>query len=855
MIFAAKEGTVGSRRLPAGPAALALVALLLQAGCATTRGGDDPLKHTKKLVAEGHSTLYNNGAFEVPNTSIKLIPPAPDALTLVSELAGVRSRQSFELSIRRAADSVTIVADGTRRTYELAKDIRSIGNDAADAIDRSMTENGKVIVYKSTDLGRSIVGRSWDTSVELMRSNAGLSVIQGSRRGGEQVIEGGVTSGDSITKGGVASGDRISDGSIASGKKIIKGGVASGEAIIEGSAAAGDRLREGAAGDRIIKGGIASGDRLVESDAGDGLVKESREAKRKIISGSAETGAAIISGGGAAGDRIVSGSLDAAKDLSTSSIDRSGRAFRYAGTSFVKGYAVVPANLKTRAAATGVNLRALNILDVARGENEWRAEWSQKTINLMGGTIGDYGVTATASFRNVGKELTENYKTQGVSLSVLKSLVWVLQGILWDATVEPLAKTTGAALGYLSVNLLAFPTVVLVKEGVATTQLAVQVTVDTAKTGYDIVAPTAIAAVAGVLGAADLAVMQPAAAAIAVVGPVAGYTEKGLSTAAGEAVTGGGYVTGQTIKGAGFIAGEAVTGGSIVAGEAVKGGSIVAGEAVKGGGIAAGETVKGGGYVAGKAVQYGGYVAGVTVMSGGYVAGQMVKGGGIAAGGVVKGGGIAAGETVKGGGYVAGKAVQYIAVPLASAGIAVGGGAIGTAVGVTGAVAGGSVVVTGEAGSVTTKAFGNIIAGTTLAAGTAVSTAGGAAYGVYQLSKAVVVPVGYNLGSGIVLSYETLSQISAHAILAVSDCAYLVLSLEGPRWVLYAVKGNLGKGEDLPAGAILDLKQMQQQGEEIVHLPISDEEMTKVVESVYGSLPEVPAAGQPAAERGGPLPE
>jgi len=56
---------------------------------------------------------------------------------------------------------------------------------------------------------------------------------------------------------------------------------------------------------------------------------------------------------------------------------------------------------------------------------------------------------------------------------VLKSIRWVLQGVLWDATVEPLAKTTGAALGYLSVNMLAFPTMVLVKEGVATTHLAV----------------------------------------------------------------------------------------------------------------------------------------------------------------------------------------------------------------------------------------------------------------------------------------------------------------------------------------------------------------------------------------------
>jgi len=109
---------------------------------------------------------------------------------------------------------------------------------------------------------------------------------------------------------------------------------------------------------------------------------------------------------------------------------------------------------------------------------------------------------------------------------------------------------------------------------------------------------------------------------------------------------------------------------------------------------------------------------------------------------------------------------------------------------------------------------------------------------VYELSKAVVVPAGYELGGGLVLSYETLTQLSAHTVLAVSDCAYMVLSLEGPRWVLYAVKGNTGKGDDLPVGAVVDLKKMQEQGEEIYNLPVSDEEMKKIVESVYNNLPE-----------------
>jgi hypothetical protein len=140
--------------------------------------------------------------------------------------------------------------------------------------------------------------------------------------------------------------------------------------------------------------------------------------------------------------------------------------------------------------------------------------------------------------------------------------------------------------------------------------------------------------------------------------------------------------------------------------------------------------------------------------------------------------------------------------------------------------------------------FGNVIAGTTLAGGTAVSAAGGAAYGVYELSKAVVVPTGYELGSGIVLSYGTLSHIGAHTILAVSDFSYMVLSLEGPRWVLYAVKGNTGDGSELAPGAVVDLKKMQASGEEIYNLPVSDEEMGKVVTSTWENLPETEEARQ-----------
>jgi hypothetical protein len=197
MTFGSRRETVRNLRLGGRGNVILLAALLAicAVGCAAKKTGDDPLKYTKKLVVEGHSSLYNNGAFEVPNTKIKLIPPAPDAFTLASELAGIRGPQAFEKSIKNAAESVTIIADGTNKSYELFKDIQGISKDAADAIDHTMTEGGKTLVYKSSELGKTIAGRSWDTSKDLIRSDAGLTVVQASRTGGNKIVAGAATAG------------------------------------------------------------------------------------------------------------------------------------------------------------------------------------------------------------------------------------------------------------------------------------------------------------------------------------------------------------------------------------------------------------------------------------------------------------------------------------------------------------------------------------------------------------------------------------------------------------------------------------------------------------------------------------
>jgi len=56
---------------------------------------------------------------------------------------------------------------------------------------------------------------------------------------------------------------------------------------------------------------------------------------------------------------------------------------------------------------------------------------------------------------------------------------------------------------------------------------------------------------------------------------------------------------------------------------------------------------------------------------------------------------------------------------------------------------------------------------------------------------------------------------------------------------VYAVREKLGKSEDLPPGAALNLKKIQEAGEEIYYLPVSNKEMKNVIESIKDDLPEV----------------
>ncbi|MBU1168756.1 MAG: hypothetical protein KKD44_04240 [Proteobacteria bacterium] len=603
--------------------ALACGILVLTLSCAGK--ANDPLKNTRKLVKEGHASLYKNGAFRVPQSSIYLIPPGPDTLDLVMDMAGLRARQALLKSLKQASESVYIVSEGTKLSIRGAKASRETGHEMADFIKTNSRESSVWLLDRSWDKGGDLIGDSWVFSKQLQIDMA-----------------------------------------------------AAAHDMVQNTSRMGDHLNE--------RG----------TENGKALIRDSRDFSREFYA-----------------DRV-----DGAKD----SLDN-------ARTSFIQGYLAIPDQLKRNMNSAGENLDKADFSRIVEHEHLWRDNASGKTKDLVLSTATDYTHDVRDTFSKAGDELSGCYTT-GIPLASLKALRWVLQGLFWDATIEPAMKMTAGGLGYIGVNCVAFPVMVIEEEGRAMARIAVDVAWNTTKSLYQLTAPSGEAALAGIYGLME-------------------YTS-----------------------------------GPVIAGAALGGGTL----------------------------------AGVTSV------------GASKAGCVI----------VKGSGHVAGSLGQYIGVPLAAAGVAATGTTVGLAVMGSGAAGSGTVLVGGETVAAGTDLFGNIIAGTTLVTGTTASVAGGSAYGLYQLSKAVMVPSGYEVGAGVVLSYEAMTHLGAQSILAVSDCAYLVLSLEGPRWVVYGIKGNLGKGDDLIPGTVLDLNAMNQAGEEIYNLPVSDSEMKQVVSSTYQNLPQLP---------------
>ena len=121
--------------------------------CSTAVTEDDPLKYSKKLIKQGHVSLYDNGAFKVPQTQIKLIPAANTPIELAGEMMGIRARQSFLTSLNNAADSVDLIPAGSQLSLEYATNIKTQAEQAGDSVTSFTRPVGILLADRSVDFG------------------------------------------------------------------------------------------------------------------------------------------------------------------------------------------------------------------------------------------------------------------------------------------------------------------------------------------------------------------------------------------------------------------------------------------------------------------------------------------------------------------------------------------------------------------------------------------------------------------------------------------------------------------------------------------------------------------------------
>lgn len=190
------------------------------------------------------------------------------------------------------------------------------------------------------------------------------------------------------------------------------------------------------------------------------------------------------------------------------------------------------------------------------------------------------------------------------------------------------------------------------------------------------------------------------------------------------------------------------------------------------------------------------------------------------------------GLSLYGTGFVTENSGKYLVAP-----VAFGTGATQEAVSGIGTyiwdtTKGATMAGSGSLATVATLTAGHATAGAIYVSGTTVSAGTAGSFGVYYVGKALGVPMGVYVGSGVVMSYEMVAQLSAHTVLAAADMTYLVLSLEGGRWVLYGVKHTGKSAAYILTGSVVDLDSIRAQGGEVYQIPVSDEEMEKVLLSV-----------------------
>lgn len=764
-----------------------------------------------KLIQKGHGDLYQNGALQIPHTKVKVIPPGPKTAEFAASLIGINARDSFLMALDNALSTTKLIKAGTLKTLGAAKRIHTMTGEIVNTIDEKVSEETLYLVDSSIELPK----QAWVESLEIA-GDMKQEILDIEKRMRKISIEYGeevrvaMVSGSkqifhdwkrelNLMSSNLQEGVREYDKRVvtASRKRFIDWWEAGGhgrEQVLEAGKKV-DSFLSGK-GESLSQHGQISGrqtDQLLTQ------LGESFEAQTKSL-----------------GESFSQRLLQASENFNDWSEQKAKQHFQ-SSQNYIQGYIELPKKMAEIAKDQGKSFKYFST--AFSKSNDYRRSLNDKLSVVWNEYSQNAGNEIAKSFENAKNELTENSSSIGYTFGAVKSLSWLARLVFWDLLLKPFGNIALQAAGYLTVNGVIFPSMLVIGEAGATTIVATKLVMNLAEGTYEIVSPSVKASFASIFAFFEY---------------TGGKVASGILMVPSKPIEYGLKLTGEV---GGF--GSQILGK--LSGKLIQGTSLIGGVILKG----SGKLLRAPSYIlspvpdltlkTAAGVQSIGNEAQAKVVHGlGYIGSHILKWPGYGVAGIIAGGGIATGYAIeassKFAGHTAAAGVRYIGVPALTLGVPASVASVGVLTGSVGAGIGATSYVTGKLAAGATLVFGNSLAAATTVVGVSTSAVTGAAVTAYEFGKALTVPAAYTLGSGIVMSYGMLVHLGAQSLLAVSDAAYLVLSLEGPRWVIYAVTGKLGKGKDLKPGTVLDLEKMQSHGEEFKVVPTSTDQMSAILE-------------------------
>ncbi len=127
---------------------------LILLSCASPRNDKeiDHLKNSKKLIIQGHKSLYNNGALKFPYSSVRFIPAGEEVFNISSQFKGMgnQAKISFIKAQEKAKESFYIIQNGSIKSYQLSKKAANTWRNLSDRIHESTRQNSMWLIKRSS---------------------------------------------------------------------------------------------------------------------------------------------------------------------------------------------------------------------------------------------------------------------------------------------------------------------------------------------------------------------------------------------------------------------------------------------------------------------------------------------------------------------------------------------------------------------------------------------------------------------------------------------------------------------------------------------------------------------------------